>query len=73
MFGRVIAVRHAVVRNGGRTVVRVHVPATPVTVQVEHDDLPGAARHARPGGAAGVQFVPDRDALGRAAGIVRAP
>jgi hypothetical protein len=32
--GRVIAVRHAIVRNGRRTVVRIHVPATPITVQV---------------------------------------
>jgi hypothetical protein len=33
-FGRTIATRHAVVRNGTRTVVRVHVPSTPVTVRV---------------------------------------
>jgi len=34
VFGRTLVVRHAVVRNGGRTVVRIHVPSTPVTVQV---------------------------------------
>ena len=34
MLGRVIAVRHAIVRNGKRTVVRIHVPTTPVTVLV---------------------------------------
>ena len=34
LLGRVIAVRHAIVRNGKRTVVRIHVPATPVTVRV---------------------------------------
>ena len=34
VLGRVIAVRHAIVRNGKRTVVRIHVPTTPVTVLV---------------------------------------
>jgi len=35
VFGRVLAVRHASVPNGERTTVAVHVPATPVTVQVD--------------------------------------
>jgi hypothetical protein len=34
VFGRMIAVRRATVANGKRTVVRIHVPASPVTVQV---------------------------------------
>jgi hypothetical protein len=34
VFGRVIAVRHATVGNGRRAVIRIPVPATPVTVQV---------------------------------------
>jgi hypothetical protein len=33
-LGRTLVVRHALVRNGGRTVVRIHVPSSPVTVQV---------------------------------------
>jgi hypothetical protein len=34
VLGRTIAVRHVVVRNGGRTVVRIRVRSTPVTVRV---------------------------------------
>jgi hypothetical protein len=34
VFGRTITTRHAVVPNGGRTLVPIHVPSTPVTVRV---------------------------------------
>src|SRR5262249_33106935 len=35
VLGRTLTVRHAVVPNGGRRVIRIHVPSTPVTVQVD--------------------------------------
>jgi hypothetical protein len=59
VFGRVLAVRHASVPNGGRTTVAVHVAATPVTVQVDmstfHAPPDTRALAAQPA----FRFVPD--------------
>ena len=57
---RVLEVRHALVRNGKRTVVRTHVASTPVTVTVTMPifSTPNDSRQlaAQPS----FRFVPDR-------------
>jgi hypothetical protein len=60
VFGRLLAVKHAVVRNGGMTTVSVHVPRTPVTVQVDMTTFKAPPDTRALAAQPGFRFVPDR-------------
>ena len=60
VLGKVLAVRHVVVQNGGRRTVTVHVPATPVTVQVDMSTFKAPPDTRLLAAQPAFQFVPDR-------------
>ena len=62
VLGKVLAVRHVVVQNGGRRTVTVHVPATPVTVQVDMSTFKAPPDTRLLAAQPAFQFVPDRAA-----------
>jgi hypothetical protein len=60
VFGRVIAVRRAVVRNGTRAVVHIHVPTSPVTVQVNMTTFKAPPDTRALAAQPAFRFVPDK-------------
>jgi hypothetical protein len=60
VFGRLLAVKHAVVQDGGMTTVSVHVPATPVTVQVDMTTFKAPPDTRLLAAQPGFRFVPDK-------------
>jgi hypothetical protein len=59
-FQRVTAVRRAAVPNGKRTVVRIHVPSTPVTVEVKMTTFKAPPDTRLLAAQPAFKFVPDR-------------
>jgi hypothetical protein len=59
VLDRVLAVRHAAVRNGKLAVVSVHVPSTPVTVTVEMPTFKAPPDTRLLAAQPGFEFVPD--------------
>jgi hypothetical protein len=59
-IARVLAVRHAAVRSGGRTVVSIHVPATPVSVRVDMTTFKAPPDTRLLAAQPAFRFVPDR-------------
>jgi len=60
VIAHLLAKRRTVVPNGGRVTVRMHVPATPVTVSIVSTTVPVSVDPRRLAEQPAFKFVPDR-------------